>query len=118
MNSDFRENDMAKASSPTGNEFEIRAVVFREGDCYVAQCIEYDIAAQGIELEEALDRLELTVEAEFEACAEIGKQPKDCINPAPNYYHGLWDQGSYAIQRKGVEAPNATKLRFAFAKAA
>lgn len=113
-----REDDMTKASAPDGSECEIRAVVFKEGDFYVAQCIEYDIATQALELDQVLSRLELTLEAEFEACVQSGKEPKDCISPAPNYYHGLWEKSCFAIQRIGVETPAFPNLHIAIAKAA
>jgi hypothetical protein len=109
---------MSAVATPNGNEPTIRAIVFKEGDFYVAQCLEYDIAAQGTDLEAAIDRLELTVEAEFETCALDGKAPKDCICPAPNYYHQLWDARSLELTRVAVESPHAATLSFALAKAA
>jgi hypothetical protein len=40
---------------------EIRAVLFRDGDLWVGQCIEYDIGAQAKTLTELHKKLELTV---------------------------------------------------------
>jgi hypothetical protein len=110
-------NAMAAATAPTGNEAEIRAIVFKEGDMYVGQCLEYDIAAQAPDLEALLDRLELTVEAEFATCAETGTTPHDCISPAPVYYHSLWEKRSVLLKQMHVSAPGRT-LSFALAKAA
>ena len=32
---------MGSAKAPQGTETQIRAIVFREGDTYVAQCLKY-----------------------------------------------------------------------------
>lgn len=90
---------MSAVTTPNGNEPTIRAIVFKEGDFYVAQCLEYDIAAQGNDLEAVLDRLELTVEAEFASCELLDKEPKECICTAPNYYHQLWETRSLELTR-------------------
>lgn len=42
------------------------ATVWREGDCYVAQCLEVDIASQGDTEEEALSSLKEALELHFE----------------------------------------------------
>ena len=82
---------MANAKAPNGTENHIRVIVFREGDVYVAQCLEYDIAAQAATIEGVIDRLELTLDAEFAYCEESSKKPHESISPAPNYYHNLWE---------------------------
>ena len=38
------------------------AVVWREGDWYVAQCREFEVASQGVTKEEALDNLSEAIE--------------------------------------------------------
>lgn len=111
------EDDMSAPTAPTGTESRIRAIVYREGDVYVAQCIEYDIATQASDIETLLDRLELTIEAEFEACEEAGKAPKECICPAPVYYHELWGARTYKIDRVNVSSP-LYPIDVALAKAA
>ncbi len=110
---------MSAAQGPNGEELEIRAIIYREGDVYVGQCLEYDIAAQAADLELLLDKLELTVEAEFATCEERGGEPRECISPAPNYYHDLWERRSLLLKQVRVTAPEGRKpLSFAFAKAA
>lgn len=106
---------MTRATAPNGSETHIRAIVFREGEFYIAQCLEYDISAQAAAIEAVIDRLELTLEAEFEACEATGKDLKDCIGPAQNYYHGLWDKRSLAVQRVSVATPNSLNLELGIA---
>jgi predicted RNase H-like HicB family nuclease len=43
------------------------ATVWREGNWYVSQCLEVDIASQGESEEEALDNLKEALELHFEA---------------------------------------------------
>lgn len=43
------------------------ATVWREGDWYVSQCLEFDIASQGETEEEALANLKEALELHFEA---------------------------------------------------
>ena len=42
------------------------ATVWREGDCYVSQCLEVDVASQGETKEESLDNLKEALELYFE----------------------------------------------------
>jgi predicted RNase H-like HicB family nuclease len=42
------------------------ATVWREGDWYVSQCLEVDVASQGITEEEALENLKEALELHFE----------------------------------------------------
>jgi hypothetical protein len=109
---------MANVVAPNGLETHLRAIVFKEGNFYIAQCLEYDICAQAGDIDAVLDRLDLVIETEFELCCEKGAQPKDCIAPAPNYYHELWEKRSLNIERVAMPTPNGVSLEVAFAKAA
>ena len=93
-------------SAPEGME-KLRVVIFREEEMYVAQCIEFDIAAQAPTLEAVLDRLDLTVEAECQMSLEIGQTPFNGICPAPNHFHHLWEKGSMAIMPIRFAHPTA-----------
>jgi hypothetical protein len=110
---------MTVATAPDGNEKTIRVIVFREGDLYVAQCLEYDIATQAKSIESLIDRLELTLDAEFSLCEEQGKQPHKAIPPAPNYYHGLWETRFALLDRIAMPKPDGSRqFEVALAKAA
>lgn len=70
----------------------IRAVMFREGDMWVAQCLEYDIGAQGKDLADLAKRLALTIELErSESINRLGK-PFAGIDPAPERFHEMWER--------------------------
>ena len=93
---------MATAQSPREGLKEVRVVVFREEDMYVAQCLEFDIATQAPDIEGVLDRLDLTIEAECQMSKEATGEPFSGIPPAPVYFHHLWEKGSVAITRKNL----------------
>jgi hypothetical protein len=77
----------------------LRVIVFPEDGLYVAQCLEHDIVAQAPDIEDALERLELTIEAER---AMRGTNDLSQISPAPGYYQELWGKHSLRIQRVNV----------------
>jgi hypothetical protein len=77
----------------TMSKTHIRAVVYREDQSYVAQCLEYDIAAQATDLDMLLRRLHLTVEAEFVLCDSASVS----LPPAPAHYHEMWRKSSVAL---------------------
>jgi len=107
------ESIMAQIHGPNGSESHVRAIVYRDSGLYIAQCIEHDIAAQGEDIEDVMAKLDLTIEAEMAACEERGLVLKDCIAPAPAYFHGLWAKAN--VKLTSVELP---AVNFMLAKAA
>lgn len=97
---------MTNPATRTGDEATIRAIVFKEDSLYIAQCLEYDICVQGQTIPSLLDRLDLTVEAEFATCRLAGKHPRDMICQAPNYYHSLWEKRSVQLKRISISTPD------------
>jgi hypothetical protein len=99
---------MSIARGPTDDMDSLRAVVFREDDLYVAQCLEQDISVQAPDLNTLIDRLELAVDAECALSMELTGKPFS--GPAaPVYFHTLWEKGSLAITRHSV-AVNGLKI--------
>jgi len=68
----------------------IRVVVFRDGDRYIAQALEVDIAAQGPSPEEASRRLETALSAEAREAEAEGRDLFD-IGPAPETIRVLYE---------------------------
>lgn len=73
---------------------QIRVVVFREGDVWVAQCLEYDIGAQAPDLETLHRRLALTVELERRISTERNGKAFAGIDPAPKHFQDMWAKRS------------------------
>lgn len=72
----------------------IRVVVFQEGDAWVAQALEYDIGAQATDLQALERRFAMTLRAELEESLKRGRTPFGGIDPAPEYFHKMWDGDS------------------------
>jgi hypothetical protein len=110
---------MTAATSHNGSPECLRVVVFREGDVYIAQCLEIDIATQAVDIPELLERLELTIDAECALSRDQGKSPFDGIAPAPNYFHGLWEKRSVSLKHLTVPiGHHFANVEVALAKAA
>jgi hypothetical protein len=73
---------------------DMRVVVFKDGDQWVAQALEHDICAQGHDLETVRRRLRLTVMLEQEMSVANGKEPFREIAAAPKQYHDMWSDAS------------------------
>ena len=89
----------APATSHNGDLEHLRVIVYRDGDVYMAQGLEVDIATQARDIPSLLNRLDLTIEAECAMSKERGGSAFDGIGPAPNYFHGLWDKRSVELKR-------------------
>ncbi len=61
---------------PLDHHHQLTASLTREGDWYVAQCLEVNVASQGHDPKEALDNLRQALELYFE------DQPEDAIPQA------------------------------------
>jgi hypothetical protein len=73
---------------------DIRAVIFQEGDQWVAQCLEYDIGAQAHDLETVQHRLGVALEIERQTSMEIYGTEFDGIDRAPARYFEMWEKRS------------------------
>ncbi len=67
----------------------LRVVVLQQGDIYVAQCLEYDVCAQGKTEEEAMKGLRAVLIAERDLAREEGRD-MDAIGAAPEAFHEIW----------------------------
>ena len=71
------------------NEVSVRVVVFQEGgDRVCAQCLEYDIAAQGKTLDDCLHELDRLIAGHIAISVEHGLEPLRNLKPAPRRF---WD---------------------------
>ena len=71
---------------------EIRVVVFRDGDMWAGQCLEYDIGAQADSLEK-LDRyLEIAIAETRRESRERNGEAFAGVPPAPEHFRKLWDR--------------------------
>ncbi|MEQ9642520.1 MAG: hypothetical protein RIM84_21005 [Alphaproteobacteria bacterium] len=77
----------------------VRVVVYSEGEMLVAQCLEYDIGAQGESFEDVTERFHIAFEAEYEASIEIRGEPFAGVPPAPRQFFEMWEECSSTVKR-------------------
>ena len=70
----------------------VRVLIFREGEAYVAQCLEYDISAFAPDKETLLKRFISVFGMERNRSLDRGGAPFAGIDPAPKEFHDRWKQ--------------------------
>lgn len=80
------------------NNLSASVLVRREVDesgspWWVAQVLEYDLAAQGRTIDDLVYELQRTIVAHIVCCEEEGLVPFDCLPPAPAAYHDEFRKG-------------------------
>lgn len=81
---------------------EFRVVVFKEGDLYIAQCLEHDICAQASDVNALGRRMDAVIGAEREFAQANGKSLVEVLGPAPQHYHDMWDKAWGSRQDSGT----------------
>lgn len=64
----------------------VSVLLHRHGDAWVAQCLEFDVAAQGATIPEAKDNFLNTLETQIRFDLKDGKVPLSGLGPAPRSY--------------------------------
>ena len=70
----------------------LRIVILREGDGWATQCLDYDIGAQADDLDTLRERLIAVINAERVESERRTGEPFGGIDPAPQYYHDIWER--------------------------
>lgn len=83
------------------HKFDIRTLIMKEGDSWVAQCLEYDVGAQAGDLDTLRTRLQAVLDAELEQSMAVHGKPFAGIEPAPAYFHNLWDGSTNKLEPVG-----------------
>lgn len=81
----------------------LRVVVCKDGDMYVAQCLEHDICVQAPDMKTLRSRFNATLDAEREFALANGKKPFEGIDPAPKHYFAMWEKGWAATSDESSE---------------
>ncbi len=109
---------MAPATAGNGALENLRVIVYPEGELFIAQCLEMDIATQARDIPTLLERLDLTIDAECSMSREMNEEPWNRIAPAPNYFHDLWEKRSVTLTHLHVPVHQHLKVEIALAQAA
>jgi len=70
---------------------QIRVLVRKEGDFWVAQCLEFDIGAQARDPNDLPRRLIAALEAQRQETVMRHGRPFAGIKPAPDHFFEAWD---------------------------
>lgn len=90
---------------------ELSVLLIKEGDDWVAQCLQYDIAAQGDTIDEAMEHWARSVAGHIMLDARAGRGPLEGIKPAPPEYWTRWERGRAVSGTKPVYIPSAPSSR-------
>lgn len=77
-----------------------RAVVFWDGSEWIGMCLEHYIAAHAETVDELLERLTLTIEAERQESTRLHGAAFAGIEPAPERYHQMWEKQATPFRAK------------------
>lgn len=83
---------------------KIRVILFQEGDLFIAQGLELDICVQGQTPEEANRRFGVALRAEMREAALAGISLFDAIEPAPAFFHSLYESGDVGRDTQDLPA--------------
>ena len=76
---------------------EVSALIFQERvhnrDVWVAQCLEYDIVAEGDSIAHARENLAVTLFAHTDSDEREGRNPFAGMDKAPEGYHKMFQDG-------------------------
>ncbi len=101
----------------TQYNFSVSVVLLREGERWAAQCLEWDIAAQGKSIPKVMDALEQTFVGQVIVDLRAGKQPLEGIPQAPRFYWNAFKDAPRLEDRRpfylGENVPPAFMIRAA-----
>lgn len=75
---------------------QIRIVVFKEGDVWVAQCLEYDICTQAPTTKSLRRRINATIDAERDYSLKHKREPFAGIGKAPKHFFDMWEKARWS----------------------
>lgn len=92
--------------------FILRVLFIKDGDLWVAQCIDRDIAAQGRSVSEAKRAFEHTIIGQILFDLKRGKEPLSDFRPAPASYRAKFDEAEQLMDTKPIQLPEGTPPAF------
>lgn len=81
---------------PDSIKSKVRVVAFPECNGWVAQCVEYDISAQGRDLASVKRNMLAVLTAECKYTLETNGEAFAGIDPAPSHYEALYAESEDA----------------------
>ena len=80
------------------SEVQIRAIAFQEGDVWVVQGIEYDIAAHASDPAKVPAAFTRAILENAAIAKHLGRKPLEGIKPAPDRYREMFERASTEVR--------------------
>lgn len=87
---------------------KISAVVFKEGEFWIGQCLEQDITCQAKTPGELHKELMKSIIASVVLSLELGKKPLEGISPAPKKFWEMFEKSHMKIEAVCAHIPMVT----------
>jgi hypothetical protein len=81
---------------------KLNVVLFIECGCWVAQCLEHDIAAQASTIRDVKHLIIKTISAEAKLDANAGRRPLESVKPAPQRYWRMFEEGERLAEQEPI----------------
>lgn len=81
------------------SNFIINVIAFQEEGGWVAQCLEYDIAAQGQTIPDLQYELQRTLISHVVVSAELGREPFAGVGEAPRKFWKMYEDAKTRVER-------------------
>jgi hypothetical protein len=88
------------------SDLKLTILFLREGPLTVAQCLEYDIAAQGDGIDEALRAWGDVLAGQIIVDIRAGREPLSDVRPAPDYYFDMVPRSKRLADPTPVRLPD------------
>ena len=92
----------------TGSEvsdIELKIILFQGKESWVAQCLDYDVAAQGRTVVDALEEFERVFVYQLILYLDVGKDPLEELQKAPEYYWRVFQSAEKLMSRPPTRRP-------------
>lgn len=77
---------------------ELRAVVYRRGDWWIAQCLEHDVTTAAKSLDDLHHELDRVIVGHFLIASKTGTEPFAGLSEAPRRFFRMWEEARTAVE--------------------
>jgi hypothetical protein len=95
----------ATAQIATMQQWTLRVLLFREGANWVAQCLDFDIAAQARTLEQVKAAFCRAFVCQVVIALEHKQEPLADMRPAPSWYAKQWEKAEPLANKLALTPP-------------
>ena len=86
------------------DKYPVSFVLIQRGDCWSAQCLEYDIATQAPSLPALQKEIDRFLAAHVVVSAKLGREPFAGLKPAPQKYWDMFRSSEVKVESANPSA--------------